>query len=330
MPAVANTHTRYGMTGVREDLSDVIYNISPEATPFMSAIGRGQKAKQTLVEWQTDALEAPNGDNAVVEGDEAAFSAVSPTVRLGNYTQISRKTLIISGTADAVDAAGRKSELAFQMAKRGAELKRDQETILLSNQGGNGGSTTVARRLASLLAFIKTNVNFDATTGTGLTAGANPSYTSGVPTAGRVDSSTRRVFTEAMLKDVIQKVWAQGGEPRVLQVGPVNKARVSGFAGIATRNFDMSNVSPKATAIIASADVYVSDFGTLRVVPNRWQRERDAFVLDYSLASSRYLRPHMTEKLAKTGDAEKRMLLCEFTLQVNQEAGLGLIADLSA
>lgn len=292
----------------------------------MSSAGRGPKAKQTLEEWQTDSLASADGTNAQLEGDDASFSTPAATVRVGNYSQISRKTLVLSGTLEEVDKAGRKSELAYQLAKRGSELKRDQETIFLRAQGGSAGAVGTARTLASLNAWVKTNTN----KGTGGTpAGADPTYTSGVPGAARTDNSTTRAFTETIAKDVIQQVWTEGGTPKVIMVGPFNKTVISGFSGVVTRNFDMSNVSPKPTAIIASADVYVSDFGTLRVVPNRFQRERDAWFLDFDQVEVRYLRPHKTEKLAKTGDAEKRMLICEYTLVVKQEAGLGLAADLN-
>jgi hypothetical protein len=321
MPLVSGTATRYDMNGIREDLSDVIYDISPEDTPFLSGAGRGPAAKQTLTEWQTDSLAGVDTNNAHLEGDDAAFTTPAATTRVGNYTQISRKTLILSDTLEVVDKAGRRSELAYQIAKRGAEMKRDQEAILTSNQGGNAGGVGTARRVASLGAWLKTNTSMGGT-------GANPVYTSGVPLAARTDG-TQRAFTETILKDVIQKVWTAGGTPKVLMCGPVNKARVSTFSGIATRNFDLSNVSPKPTAIIASADVYVSDFGTLRVIPNRFQRERDAWVLDFDMVEVAYLRPHKTEKLAKTGDAEKRMMIAEYTLRVKQEAGLGLAADLT-
>lgn len=322
MALESGTYTKYDAKGIREDLSDVIYNISPVDTPFMSSIGTGPKAKQTTVEWQTDSLAAADGTNAQLEGDDASFSTPAATVRVGNYCQISRKTLVLSGTLEAVDKAGRKSELAYQIAKRGRELKRDMETILLRAQGGDAGGTGTARQLASMNAWLKTNTDVGST-------GADPTYTSGVPGAARTDG-TQRAFTETILKAVVQDVWTEGGNPKVIMVGPFNKTEVSAFSGIATRNFDLSNVDPKPTAIIASADVYVSDFGTLRVVPNRFQRERDGWILDWELLRLRFLRPFMTEKLAKTGDAEKRMLLAEYTLQVDQEAGLGLAADLNA
>lgn len=325
MALVSGTATRYDMKGLREDLADIIYNISPTETPFMSSIARGS-CTQTLHEWQTDTLASADGANAQLEGDDAAYTTPAASVRVGNYTQISRKTLVLSGTLEAVDKAGRRSELAYQIAKRGQELKRDMETIFLRAQGGDAGGVGTARTLAGLNAWIKTNTDF---LGTG-TPGANPVYTSGVPGAARTDCSNVHAFTETILKNVISKVWTAGGTPKVLMVGPFNKARVSGFAGIATRNFDMSNVDPSPTAIIASADVYVSDFGTLRVVPNRFQRERDAWVLDWDLLSCRFLRGIKQEKLAKTGDAEKRLITAEYTLRVNQESGLGGAFDLTS
>ena len=320
MSLETGTATRYDMKGLREDLTDAIYNISPEETPFMSSIGRGS-CKQTLHEWQTDSL-ASAAANAQLEGDDASFTTPAATVRVGNYTQISRKTLVLSDTLEVVDKAGRRSELAYQMAKRSSELKRDMELVFLRAQAGDAGGVGTARTLAGINAWVKTNVNFYTTDG------GNPTYTSGGPAATRTDGGTLRAFTETILKDVIQQVWTEGGSPRVLMVGPYNKTVVSGFSGIATRNFDLSNVSPKPTAIIGSADVYVSDFGTLRVIPNRFQRERDAWVLDWDLLEVDYLRPFQTKKLAKTGDAEKRMIVVEYTLKVKQEAGLGLAADL--
>jgi hypothetical protein len=177
--------------------------------------------------------------------------------------------------------------------------------------------------MATMGAWLKTNVSFYTTDG------GNPTYTSGVPSAARTDGGTLRAFTETIAKAVIEDVWTQGGTPRVLMTGPYNKTVVSAFSGVVTRNFDMSNVSPKPTAIIAAADVYVSDFGTLRVIPNRFQRERDAWFLDWDMLALATLRPMQIDELAKTGDAEKRMLLTEYTLQCKQEAGLGLAADLT-
>ena len=324
MSQTANTFDTFNAKGIRESLSNVIYNISPEETPFMSNIGR-ENVKNTFFEWQTDALAAASTTNAQIEGDDvSSYDSTTATVRVGNYTQVSRKTLILSGTLESVDKAGRRSELAYQLAKRSAELKRDMESIMLTNQAASGGSSgvsTALRKTGSLLAFIKTNTD----KGTG---GADPSYTT-QPNATRTDATDAnlRTFTETILKSVIQKVWAAGGTPKILMVGPVNKQRVSGFAGIAELRRDVAGNKPGV--IIGAADVYVSDFGAVSVVPNRFQRERDAFVLDPEYASVAFLRPFQTVELAKTGDAEKRMILVEWGLKVNTEAAHGLAADLT-
>jgi len=240
---------------------------------------------------------------------------------VGNYTQIVKKSLILSGTLGAVDKAGRRSELAYQIAKRGKEVKRDVEAIMLANQAAHAGSASLARRMGSLGAWVKTNVSKAAD-------GANPVHTSGAPMQARTDG-TPRDFVEDHVKEVVARMWEEGAEPKILMVGAHNKQRASAFEGVVQRSFDISNASPKPTAVIGAVDVIVTDFGTLRIVPNRWQRKRDAWVLDPEMADASYLRPFKTEKLAKTGDAEKRHLLAELTLRVKQEAGLGLIADLT-
>lgn len=322
MALISGTATKYDISqGTRESLHDAIYNISPEDTPFMSGAGRGPKCKQTTEEWQTDSLANADGTNAHLEGDDAAFTTPADTVRVGNICQISRKTLILSDTLEAIDKAGRKSQLAYELAKRGSEFKIDQETIFLRAQGGDAGGVGTARTLAALNAWVKTNVDDEAT-------GANPTYTSGVPGAARTDGS-QRAMTETIFKNVISLGWTNGAKFRTVMVGAWVKAVISGFSGIATRNFDLSNVSPRATAIIASADVYVSDFGVMRVIPNRWQRGRDAWFIDWEMVEVMYLRPHRTKVLAPTGDAEKRMMVAEYTLKVKTEKGLGLAADLS-
>jgi hypothetical protein len=324
---ITDTYITYLQKGIREELSDTIFNISPEETPVFSAVSK-RKVSNTLFEWQTDSLISAVTTNKVVEGDDiTTFPAVTATARVGNYCQISRKLLVLSGTAEAVDKAGRKSELAYQMAMRAAELKRDIESTIFSAQAGNAGTSSVARATAALGAWVKSNVNKASGDG------ANPDYTAGVPlgvggTAPGRDDGTARAFTETIAKAVISAMWTSGATLKTLYVGPFNKAVVSGFAGIATKNFDLS--TPKPSAIIASADVYVSNFGTLKVVPHRYMRERDAYFLDTDFLGVGMLRPFRTVELAKTGDAEKRMLLVEWGLEVKQEAALGLAADLNA
>jgi len=318
MAIVTNTFTRYSAIGIREDLSNVIYNISPEETPFISNISR-ENVKNTYFEWQTDALDAASSSNAALEGDDiSSFSAVTPTARVGNYTQISRKDVIISGTLESVDKAGRRSELTYQLAKMGAALKRDMESSLLANQAAVAGNTTTARRTAGLPAWLTSNTNF----GTG---GADPTVGS-TPTAARTDG-TQRAFTEALLKDVIAEVWTSGGTPKMLMVGAFNKQAASAFSGIATKFRDVP--AGQQAQIIGAADVYVSDFGTVNIVPNRFQRARDAFVVDPEYASLAILRPIQQMELAKTGDAEKRLMLVEYGLKVSNQAAHGIVADLT-
>lgn len=318
MAIVTNTFTRYSAIGIREDLSNVIYNISPEETPFISNVSR-ENVKNTYFEWQTDALAAASASNAALEGDDiSSFQAVTPTARVGNYTQISTKNVIISGTLEAVDKAGRRSELTYQLAKMGSELKRDMESALLANQAAVAGNTTTARRTAGLPAWLTSNTNF----GTG---GADPTVGS-TPTAARTDG-TQRAFTEALLKDVIAEVWTSGGTPKMLMVGAFNKQAASAFSGIATKFRDVP--AGQQAQIIGAADVYVSDFGTVNIVPNRFQRARDAFVVDPEYASLAILRPIQQTELAKTGDAEKRLMLVEYGLKVSNQAAHGIVADLT-
>ena len=314
MAIVSNTFTRYSSVGIREELSNVIKNISPEDTPFQSNI-RSESVSNTYFEFQTDELSAAAA-NAQLDGDDiATFSAVTPSVRLGNYTQIMRKDFVLADNLEVINSAGRKSEIAYQLAKVGSELKRDVEYNLLSNQGQAAGSTTVARKTRGLPSWISTNVSKG-------TSGANAT----AATAARTDG-TQRAMTEAMLKTVVQSMWNEGGKPKMVMVGPHVKTVISGFTGIAGQRFNVDGNKPGT--IIGAADIYVSDFGNLEIVPNRFQRARDAFVLDPELCSVATLRPMKQVKLAKTGDAEKRMVLCEVGLKVDQEAGLGLIADLS-
>ena len=309
------TYQTYTAIGQREDLSDVIYNISPTDTPIMSSVGKS-KATAVYHEWQTDSLAAATTNNAAVEGDDATDATMSPTTRLGNYTQIVQKTVKISGTLDAVDKAGRKSEKAYQLAKASAEIKRDIETIISANQGRSAGNSSTARKLGSLLSWITTNSSVG-------TSGADPT-TIGVST--RTDG-TARSFTETILKDVIQQVYTAGGNPKILMVGAYQKQAVSAFAGIAAQRYMAPSNEP--TTIIGAADVYMSDFGTVSVVPNRFMRTRDALVLDPEYAALAYLRPFATNELAKTGDSEKTQILAELTLEVRNEAAHGIAADLA-
>lgn len=310
MAIVSNTFLTYSAIGNREDLADVIYMISPTETPFQSAIAK-TKASATLHEWQTDALDTAAA-NAVVEGDDTSFGAVTATSRLTNRCQISRKAVIVSGTQDVVDKAGRAREMTYQLMKRSKELRRDVEFVLTNNQTPRftGGSTT-ARQLRPLPGWYTTNVQAG-------TSGAN-----GNSTAARTDGTTRSL-TETMLKTAIQNAWEAGGEPDMVMVSPSRKTEISNFTGNANRQIDA-----KGKKLVAAIDVYESDFGALKVVPNRFQRTRDVHVLDTQYWALATLRPMKTEDLAKTGDAEKAHLITEYTLAARQQASSALITDIA-
>ncbi len=308
------TFTAHSAIGQREDLIDVIYDISPTETPILSTLAR-TKATAVYHEWQTDSLDAATAANAAVEGADAVAATISETVRLGNYTQIVQKTIQISNTLEAVNKAGRKSEKAYQLSKASQELKRDMETIITANQGQSAGSSTTARKLGAILSWLKTNTSAG-------TSGTDPT-TIGVST--RSDGATR-TFTETLLKDVVAEVFVSGGNPKLMVVNAGLKQKASSFAGIAQQRY---NAPEGPTTIIAAADVYLSDFGMIAITPDRFMRTRDALLLDPEYAAVAYLRPFATNELAKTGDSEKTQLIAEFTLEMRNEAAHGIVADLN-
>lgn len=311
------TYQTYTAIGQREDLSNVIYNISPTDTPFMNSVG---KTSATAVnhEWQTDSLAAV-ATNALVEGAAGSDITVSPTTRLGNLTQISGKTVKISGTLDTVNKAGRKSEKAYQLAKVSSEIKRDMEAALLGNTVKSNGDSSTARVLGGLQTWLSTNYSG----GTSGTAGS-------LGTTARV-TGTDRAFTSTILNTVIQSTYTAGGAPTILLVTPAQKVVASTFTGIATRFRDVP--ANQQAQIVNAADVYVGDFGILQIVPDRFIPNADAddtaFLLDPEMAAVAYLRPFQTLELAKTGDAETTQLLVEYTLEVKNQAAHGIISDLS-
>lgn len=311
---ITNTFETYDAKGIREDLSDIIYNISPTECPFMQNAGRG-KVENTFFEWQIESLASAVSTNQRIEGNDVTqFEAVTATTRLGNYTQISDKTLIISDTEEVVNKAGRKSEIAKQLSKKSKELKRDMEFGLLSPLAAVTGNSSTARITAGLSSFIKTNYS-KASDDTA------PSYTTVANSAWQ--DGTLRTITEAMLQSVVQQCWTSGGNPTDVMVGGTIKAAISAFAGVATKTIQQT--ASKAAVIIGSADIYVSEFGVLSIIPNRFQRSRDVFLIDWEYVSVDYLRPFRQIPLAKTGAAEKRLLDVEFGLRVKNEQALGVI-----
>ena len=316
MTIIANTFTSFDAKGIREELANVISNIAPEETPFTSNVG-SENVSNTFFEWQLDDLSSVD-TTAIIDGDDvASFDATTATVRVGNYTQIRRRSMIIADNLGFQDLAGRNDEVAYQLAKRGKEIKRDLETIYTGNTARSAGSASAGRVTAGLGAWVATNVNKAGD-------GTNPTAADGSDAR---NDGTQRDFTEAMLKDVMQQAYTSGGNPSMLMVGPYNKTVVSGFAGIAAQRYQAPSDGP--TTIIGAADVYLSDFGALTVVPNRFSRERDAWCLDTEYASIATLRPIQAVDLAKTGDAEKKMLICETGVKISNQKAHGLIADLN-
>ncbi|WP_421722926.1 DUF5309 domain-containing protein [Bauldia sp.] len=314
MAVPTNTYLTYNARGNREDLSDVIYRVDPTDTPFCSSVAK-VKATATLHEWQTQALRAASTNNAVLEGDDATINARTATVRLSNVCQISDETASVTGTQQAVDSAGRDNEMNYQILLAGLELKRDMEAIVLTNQAKNAGDASTARNLASVLSWIKANSDMASD-------GDDPAAADGTGT--RTDG-TQRAFTEEQLKTVLNATWNSGGDPDTIMLGGFNKQVMSGFVGRGTPTEDT-----KAKKIVAAVDVYESDFGTLRIVPNRNNpRTRDALVLQMDMWGIATLRNMKTVELAKTGDSRKKQIICEYTVEARNEKASGGVFDLT-
>lgn len=307
MAAPTNTFLSTAAVGNREDLSNIIDRISPTDTPFYSMCAK-TRATATLHEWQTQDLAAA-ANNAVAEGDDATANAVIPTVRLGNRTQISTKTVIVSGTQEAVDSAGRASELGYQVSLKGLELRNDIEVALTQN----AVTATAPRQLRGLVGWAGDNVN----AGSGYVA---PNYITNVA---QTDGTTR-AFTEAQLKDVLQKVYTAGGNPDTIMMGPLAKQTFSTFTGNSTRRVDA-----EMEKLYAAIDVYVSDFGVLKAVVNRRQRARDVWVLQSDKWAVANLRPMFTQDLAKTGDSMKKQIIVEYTLEARNPKASGAVLDIA-
>ena len=298
MAVPANTRTTYGAVGIREDLSNIIYNISPEDTPFMSGIGKSS-CDNTYFEWQIDGLSDPVA-NRQIEGDDATALAVVEPDRVGNYTQISSKVVQSSGTAEAVDFAGRKSTQAYQMAKRAKELKLDMESMLLAAaQAPSAGTSGTARATGSVGAWITTN----AVVGT--------------------------VVSEDDIKEVMETCWEAGASPKVLMCDGVIKQAISALSQSVSELRTAANDKSPAY-VVAAVDIYVSDFGNLKIVPNRLMPAETAYFLDYSFWDIAYLRPFMTHDIARTGDSISQMLVVEYGLRAKNEAANGKVTGWAA
>lgn len=332
MPQFTGTYDAYDAKGIREDLEDDIYRVTPSDTPFVSAISR-TTAKAVFHEWQTHALASVDTANAQIEGDEFTYADPAATVRVGNRTQILRKTYLISNTLEAVDKAGRDSEIAFNRVVKGLELRRDIEAMCIGkNAASVTGNASTARVSGSLSSWLSTNDNGTpgASPANRGTSGAAGGF-SGSNTAAATDG-TVRAFTQAMLDGVIGQMYDNSGMVNdvIVFAGKSQKTVMTGFDGIAGTVFHEA----KDRTIMATADVYASQFGDIKIQPNRYIRktsnvDREVYLVRPAYAKLAILRPIQELRPAVTGDAEKRVLITELTLQVDNEAAHGVIADLS-
>jgi len=329
MAVTANTNETYDVSTIREDLSEAMASITPTETLLMSSIGT-RNVDNTFFEWSEVDL-AATGANRQIEGD-VGLSNTAPTnaVRKGGYTQISAKVVEVSSTNQAVNGVANAQTVAKQVAYKLSELKRDMEAMLLDNVAANAGASGTARQTAGLPAYLTTNVSRGA-------SGANGT-TSGTGEAGHVDAAatdgTLRPITEALLKGVIADCWNSGATPKIVMCGSAQKQKISTFTGNATRYKEAED-----SKLNAAIDVYISDFGEVQIVPNRHMRVRtvssvdytpDVFVLDPSYAEVAYLQTAKQEPLAKTGLSERRLISCEYGLQVTSQKAHGIIADINA
>jgi hypothetical protein len=309
MSQPTNTFDSYdGANSIREDLADVIYNISPSETPFMSNAAKGT-ATSTLYEWQTDSL-ADAAANAQIEGDDYDGEARTATVRLNNRTQISAKSVTISGTDDAVDNAGMSTQMAYQLAKMGKELKRDMERAFVGVENAKvAGNSSTARELASVGTWYGGNKPGTSSAAGNFSKNGSLSATPAGDGSTAIAGGTNRTFTEALLKTGLLTAFELGGEPETVMMSPTHKQLASAFNGVATKYKDASD-----KVSIGTTDIYVSDFGEVAFVPNRHQQANRVDILQMDMWSVDFLRPFQTTDLAKTGDSDKKLLICEYTL----------------
>jgi len=322
MTLYTNAFPTYSQIGRREDLSDAIYDITPTKTPFISGIAK-TSAEQTNHEWQTDSLDANVDTNQQLEGDVVgSVTAATATTRLGNTCEIARKAFAVTGTSEVVNKAGRKSELKYQILKNSRALMRDIETSLLANKAKNAGNSTTARVAAGVESWIATNSSRG-------TNGDDPAGT-GADTA---TDGTQRALTESLLKSVLKDCFDAGGDPDTILCSSKHKQTISGFTGNATRQKDAMD-----RTLVASIELYQSDFGDLQIFPHRFMEGssggtpgsiRSVLVLQKDMWAFASLRSPAIYDLARTGDAEPRMILAEYTLEARNEAASGIVADLS-
>ena len=316
MAVPANTIQNVARVGVREDLSDRIGELFPDDTPFQRAIGTSN-VNNTYTEWQTDALAAANHDNKTIQGDDLANEARANTVRVGTHTQIFKKVIGSSSTVEWTNKAGRRSELARETMKAGREIRTDMEKRFLGNYASVAATASVAGETAGALAWLTSNVS----RGSG---GSSGGFSAGI--VGAATNGTQRAYTEPLLKTVLQSAWTNGGNPSMVITNGTQKQAAAAFAGLADARREAGN---GRLTIVAGADIYVSDFGEIQFVPDRFASARDALVVDpeywdVGIGDALKIMP-----LAKTGLAERRAMYAEVALRCLNQAASGVVADLT-
>jgi hypothetical protein len=313
MTQPSGTHSTYDHIGRREDLGDIIYDVSPTETPFLSAIPKG-KATSTKHEWLTRALTAASGSNAVIEGDDATTDAANANVRKFNYTQISDKVARVSGTQEAVNNAGMSNTMAREMEDKMKELKLDVEKTLLQDVAYVAGNDTLARKMAGLSCYVFTNIS-KASDGTAATGDGSDAYTEG----------TARAFTETLLEAALATGWTNGANPSLGILNAFQKRKIATFSGSSTKQ---SNGDGRK--VTNNVEIYIDPLGTeIRFVPCRQAPTNTVFLVDPEFLEFSTLRNFQTKDLAKTGDSERKQIIVEYTMEVRNELAHCAVMDLT-
>ena len=326
MALLTNARTTFSAIGIREDLSNIIYNISPMDTPFLSSCGR-DTCDNTLFEWQTDSLAAAAA-NQQLEGDVPDALAVSETTRLGNYTQISFKTVATTGTAEAVDFAGRRSSQAYQMAKRAKEIKRDMEKMLTSEDLKVAGNASTARKSGAVNSWLGNSTAGDSNIIDGSNATPAGIANAGNGSSVASPSTSDVVLTMNMVNLAVKACYERGGSPDTIISDPALKVKLSALGGATLADLQTATKGDKPAHAINAVDVIVTDFGTFKFVPDRFCLGNQLYVMDWDYWSISYLRPFQTVNLAKTGDAVKQMMLAEYGLRAKNGESSGSVIGL--
>lgn len=302
MAKVINAFETRDAKGNREDLENAIYNIDPSDTPFMSMAGR-RTVKNTSFDWQTEALPTADDTNAQEEGFTLARTAGQATVRQKSVAQISKRDATVTGSQEAADAAGKGAgEMAHQMALKSKVLKMDIEKIVLGFQPLDDGLDDGIRRTRAFAHWLTTNVTRGAT-------GSHPGTATGLIVAG-----TQRALTETMVRNQMQQAWENGAKPTTLLTNSVNKVTIDGFVGRSG-----SQVQVGQQEAVQGLTVYKTDFGNLKITLNRWMPQSAVYYVDAEYVKLAFYRTFRQKPIAPIGDAETRMILAEWGVQVDNE-----------